>query len=262
MLLQVSYVKKHTPLPHVMKYAGSASADNAVYIVGGNTYPHTLAYRYDFTVNTWQDLGKLITERPNYPCVFLLGNKLCAVGGQHNGVYLSSMECLDIKNNTATWQRSKPFSYPVAYTSCVTVGGSVILTGGKTDFVEALNKVKKLTENGNWTSLAGMQNSRRQHCTVTDGSRYVYVVSGYRTKSMERYDIQNNNWKNMAPLSQYRYRHACVYMNSTIVVTGGYNMKTIELYSVNSNTWTESSITLPKKLFGHTMAVLSQLTPN
>ncbi len=146
--------------------------------------------------------------------------------------------------------------YPVAYTSCVTVGGSVILTGGKTDFVVALNKVKKLTENGNWTSLARMQNSRRQHCTVTDGTRYVYVVSGYGTKSMERYDIQKNNWKNIAPLSQYRYRHACVYMNSTIVVTGGYNMKTIELYSVNSNTWTESSNTFLEMTSGHIITVL------
>ncbi len=238
-----------------MKYAGSTTESTAVYIVGGNVPPYRNAFRYDITSNIWKKLDNIIKIRHYFPCVFVLDDTLCVVGGRLGSEYISSMECLDIENKNPKWQLSQAMLHEVSHTSCVTVGSSVILTGGKNNN-RLLSSVYKWTTSGGWISLASMKSDRCGHCTVTDGTRYLYVVSGQSTTSVERYDIVKDVWMGMAPLPRMIYYHACLYLNGTIIATGGYNKKDIYFYSVRSNTWTQSTVALQEKIYGHTMAIL------
>ncbi len=240
-----------------MHYAGSTTESTVVYMVGGNKPPYNQAVKYDITTKEWMDLDYMITKRQLYPCAFVLDGKLCVVGGELDGFKLYSMECLDIENQTAIWQPSHEIRYGVSETSCIKVGSSVILTGGKHNYHYnmPISFVFQWTTNGGWKSLAHMRVPRSGHCTVTDGTKYVYVVSGYYTVTVERYDIVKDVWMYMAAFHKIIYYHACVYMNDTIVVTGAYR-NVIYLYSVSADTWSVSSISLQRSINGHAMGVL------
>lgn len=267
-VLQVSYVGQCAAMPHVQYHAGSASGGNAVYLVGGEPTPYTHAVKYNISSNTWQNLDSLNNGRLAYPCVFLLEKKLCAAGGW-DLAYHNSMECVNVDNNTATWEPSVTLPYPLERAQCATVSSSagsfVILTGGFNG-IETLNLVYKWIGTGSWVALTSMEKARQNHCTVSDGTKYVYVLGGMEGEmmrsSIERYDTQENKWEFMAPMPEALIYHACVYTGDTIVVTGGYDktgmiMKnTIYLYSVKSDTWILSPTTLPQHMYGHAMAAL------
>lgn len=247
-------------MPFANAEGGIADAGNLVYIVGGKPSPSKNTAMYNKTSNTWLLMKMLDTPRRNKPCVFLNKNKLCVAGGWYQPVqWLMSMECLQIDSNTVGWQASDQMPYSVGLTSCATMGSSIILTGGYNS--NSLKSVLQWNEEDGWVSLASMVTRRNQHCTVSDNTRYVYVVGGKfndnAMSSVERYDTTNDIWGVMAPIPVMLERHACVYINDTIVVTGGFNqLKEIYLYSVKLNTWTRSSTDLLQGTHDHTMAIL------
>ncbi len=258
-LFQISYVAQHKDMPLIIWSSVMATRGTAVYLVGRDKNLYNIPLMYDTAFNKWNNLKSMIIKRSLIPCLFLIGNNLCAVGGLDGSDYLSSMECLDVENETATWQISEEMKHPVAYASCATVGNSVILTGGIGNNIQ-LSSVWKWTVNGSWTQLANMQKKRNRHCTVTDGTRYLYVVGGSMKQYVERYDIKEDRWDYMAPCPLATVEHACVYMNDTIVMTGGLKkyqkLNTIYIYSVNANSWTKSSTIILQMIVKHAMVLM------
>lgn len=252
-------------LPFKMKGAGAASSDNLVYVAGGNHDIYsTQAVKYDLTSNTWHELDSMLKKRTENPCVFLLGNILCAAGGCSFDNRTCGMECIDVNTKTAKWEKSNQSPEDVFQAACATVQGNVILTGGMSNLGVNVYSVRFWTGQAHWVALAPMQHARSHHCAVGDNANHVYVIGGTFShrilKSVERYNIQLGLWHSMSPMHSPIKNHACVYINGTIIVTGGFNSrKVIYLYFVKSNRWIRSFTKIPKGVMGHSMAVLKKL---
>jgi hypothetical protein len=196
----------------------------------------------------------------------MLGHHLYAAAGfnyAHDQTYISSMESLDLSDANAVWSTSVALPYGLRYTSCATVNNSVVLTGGDKGNRGGPTSAVFMWKEGDtqWTALASMPHTRTDHCTVSDGGRYVYTLggeSGVAVSPLECYDTMTDTWKNLSPMSSHIYSHRCVYVDGTIVVTGGYvsgvgGVDAIHLYNVASDTWASSPVSLPQPIRYHFM---------
>ncbi len=250
-------MKKHADMPYKGYSAGMAVRGNAVYVVGGQGMKtdYSQVVMYNIISNTWHNMQSLKTGRKYNPCVFILGDSIYVAGGQSSYKIEYSMECLNLSTSTATWQSSTDLVNEVSHTSCVTLGGFAVLAGGFSASLHGLASVYKWARHGSWTRLTSMQEAHHRHCAVTDSTRYVYVVGG-TANVVERYDTQQDKWQFMANMPTSLLDHACVYVNSTIVVTGRWMTNKIHIYSVISNTWIKTHTTLPQNTKKHLMVLL------
>ena len=66
-----------------------------------------------------------------------------------------------------------------------------------------------------------MENSRQSHSACSYGTSHIIVTGGFRTKTVEKYNIIENNWVKMPNLSAVRYFHVSCIMGNVIYVFGG-----------------------------------------
>ena len=75
----------------------------------------------------------------------------------------------------------------------------------------------------------------------------IYSIGGYdgsqRLNSVERYDIETNQWISISSMNQARSRHTAVSIGESIFVIGGWNgnstLNSVEMYDTQSNKWME-----------------------
>ena len=84
------------------------------------------------------------------------------------------------------------------------------------------------------------------HASVTCGDS-IYSIGGHDgsqyLNSVERYDIQTDQWISISPMNQAYNLHAAVSIGESIFVLGGWNdafpLKSVEMYDTRSNKWME-----------------------
>ena len=81
--------------------------------------------------------------------------------------------------------------------------------------------------------------------SVTYGDS-IYSIGGYndqRLNSVERYDIETDQWISISPMNQARNGHAAVSIGELIFVLGGWNgnstLNSVEMCDTRSNKWME-----------------------
>ena len=61
--------------------------------------------------------------------------------------------------------------------------------------------------------------------------------------SVERYDVETDQWISISSINQTRSYHAAVSIGESILVIGGWNgnhpLKSVEMYDTRSNKWME-----------------------
>ena len=229
----------------VSKWVSGAAVtlERQLFTAGGKTFNYAAfryAAKYDKEINKWKVLPRLTSNRNDVPCVFILGTHLYVAGGRDGNGFLSSMEYLNINDNSSVWTASVSLPYEEIYTSCVMFNSTVILAGGFTLPNDYLSSVITWKEgNATWTTLKPMQQKQGIHCMVSDGIRFLYVVGrfyGRNLKSIKKYDSETNTWKYLCPMPEVLYGHRCVYLKDTVIVTGGLDgfdgVNTIYLYKV------------------------------
>ncbi len=227
--------------------------------------------KYDIQTGKMHLLPPLITNRYHKPCVFVLHQTLYVVGGTktRHGPSLSSMDSMNIIADNGGWEGGVSLPRGVAMTSCVTLENTkVILVGGQikkkrdhsSDSFVYMWKPGQVT----WTALAPLKQKRINHCTVTDGDKYIYALGGYdkgALSSVERYNTQANKWKYMLSMPKALKHHECLYVNGQILVVGGYSVEDrlnaagvgrdpIFIYNVETDSWIISKEPLPFRIYG------------
>ena len=75
----------------------------------------------------------------------------------------------------------------------------------------------------------------------------IYVIGGYRNddcmSSGEVYDIEDNKWSTMAPMSKERNKAGCAALNKKIFICGGWEgsgmvLTSVEFYDTETDCWT------------------------
>lgn len=82
-------------------------------------------------------------------------------------------------------------------------------------------------------------------CAYNDGK--IYVIGGYRgdncMSSGEVYDIEDNEWTAIAPMSGERNKAGCAVLNRKIYICGGWEgsgkvLTSVEFYDTETDCWT------------------------
>ena len=144
-------------MPREVAAAGYVGTTDKVYVVGGNVDTDAAAV-YNIWSNIWEELPKMMTGRKIQPCVFVLGNALYAAGGSADN-WASSMEKLNLSDahSNPVWKTSIALPTAFSHTSCVTLNGWAIVTGGYTGSADLDTAYKWKPGESSWTSLQIMQ---------------------------------------------------------------------------------------------------------
>ncbi len=188
--------------PFAWHSAGAASYLDNMFIVGGSRQEGTQVAsnrttRYNVLKNTWTELPSMNYDRPHRPAVFVIGHKLYSAGGNARIV---QMESLDLENRNALWEEeSVSLATSVSHSANVVAMGTVYMSGGF-DGVRNLSTLLawKPGQNG-WKLKRSMIVARSDHCMVTDGHLFLWVIGGcqncWPTKYIEQYSISDNLWE-------------------------------------------------------------------
>ncbi len=174
------------------------------------------------------------------------------------------MESLDLNNVDKGWQSSISLPYGVSGSTCATIKDTVLLAGGHMEKRRAQEVWMWTPQNTNWQLTSFMNTRHNNACAVSDGVQFIYVLGGSTTTGtisafVERYVIQQNSWTSLNPMPSELTRHACIYIEGTIIVSGGKSVSTLKdniyLYTVTSGIWTTSSTHLTTPMKGHMLGL-------
>jgi len=98
---------------------------------------------------------------------------------------------------------------------------------------------------------------------------HVWVIGGggaeYNTlSSMEKYNVEQDDWEEMARMPEARMEHQCVHDGAgRILVIGGfdgrYAKSDIFIYNIARNQWHRSQTSLTSKVNGHVAAFVREI---
>jgi len=134
-----------------------------------------------------------------------------------------------------------------------TVGGSIIVTGGKDPSTnEILSSSKIYTEDDGWLEYTSLPAATMRHCQVTVGDN-VYVVGGVSgitgntgvtgvTGDTYRLSLSSKQWVKQSSLNTPRFWHGCVEWDGGVLVVGGAGngwktLSSVEKYNPGNNKW-------------------------
>lgn len=100
------------------------------------------------------------------------------------------------------------------------------------------------TENNSWESIKSM-NVGRQHLTAAALNENIYISGGKikidplsKSNSVELYDPETDEWKNVAPMNKYRGRSELVAFNGFLYAMGDFSSG-IDRFDPLENSWKE-----------------------
>ncbi|XP_008176638.1 kelch-like protein 23 isoform X2 [Chrysemys picta bellii] len=226
----------------------------AMYVIGGY-YWHPLSevHVWDPLTNAWiQGTDMPDHTRESYG-VTSLGPNIYVTGGYRT----DNIEALDIvwiyNSETDQWTEGCPMLNARYYHCAVTLGGCVYALGGyrkgapaqEAEFYDPLKK--------KWVSIANMIKEYGL-CSIALQNK-LYLVGG-QTAITDCYDLEQNEWSQMAHTMERRMECGAVVMNGCIYVTGGYSyskgtyLQSIEKYDPELNKW-EVVGNLPSAMRSH-----------
>ncbi|MEE9506561.1 MAG: kelch repeat-containing protein, partial [Thermoplasmata archaeon] len=235
-------------------------SDGSVLVVGGyggGNYLPT-AELYDFTNDTWVEVGELNEGRAYHTAVLLDNGKVLVAGGQNSSGYTDTAELYD--PSTQTWSTTGDMKVKRIYhTTTLLSNGKVLAVGGKKNSNFYLDSAELYDPSaGTWSYTGSLDTKRAWHtASLTDGD--VLVAGGANPTvlgSAEIYDVSGGSWSDAASMSIVRYYHtATVLTNGTVLVAGGSSSvtstNTTEMYNPTLDDWYQVD-DIPSKITTHT----------
>lgn len=141
---------------------------------------------------------------------------------------------------SATKVINQGFTFPEKF-ACVQIRDTTYLSGGEPALVSTYEITEFVVH-----KLANMNHARRKHKLCSVKERHIFAIGGYdavkRLTSVERFDIENNRWRVMAPMLHRRNDHAvAVFNDKSIYVFCGYDgdssVDTVERYDIDADCW-------------------------
>lgn len=258
-------------IPYKVHFASTVVMDRKVYIIGGQVEladgtleeaSNRMAV-LDMNTGIWSsvDEPKLNVGR-RWATAFVLDNTIYTGGGWDGSNTLTDMECLE----SNSWRACGPLGLPEPTSrlaSCVH-GGYVWFSGGRDSSGSLQTFYKWKTDLTAPEQKANMKTARYGHTMTTDGE-YLYVVTGYWTETVERYNPSLDSWTDLADIPGMRSFTGAVYVAEiqSIIVPGGQRITgsdccppvdSIYIYDKSTDNWTLSDTHL--NLAVHSCGVL------
>ncbi|MDA9963225.1 hypothetical protein N9D63_10115, partial [Opitutales bacterium] len=220
---------------------GVIAYEGKMYFIGGyNGSGTNVTERYDPLTNQWQTLSPLTTARFAHSCT-VLNDKIYAIGG--NG--LSSVEIYDPALDQ--WTAGTGLPGEVRYAEAITVGGKILLIGGRNSSSQNLSQVLEFDPSNNqWSQKTPMNTTRLGPAlTYLDGKVWVLGglggAQGTNLNTVEIYDATADSWTTGPSFSVPRVHLTSWTANGRIYVAGGYNpwVDSIEVWEPSTNQWSD-----------------------
>lgn len=261
-----------------MSSFGVAVLDNNIYVVGGCFHAsmdediHPLGYKYDVWTDKWTCIASMNNDR----CNFYLGScagRLYAIGGESSldNFMCPVLECEYYDPKTNKWTNNGAIPSPRKQGAGCTTDTCVYISGGLwTSPQDSLFMYD--TINNKWFTKSSMRQPRADHCmAVLD--QHIYVVGGWSgdptvdvrsiSGTVDRYDIKQDQWSQLAYTPTPRYLASMVAHGSKLYIIGGYGKRRqlsratrkIEVYNVTKEDW-EEHCDYPVSLWEHESCVI------
>ena len=172
-------------------------------------------------------------------------NSLLSAGGWSLGGPCNFFESYDMRANTWTQLQLKDPLGERCYASMAVTGNTVYLVGGfrgngHTREVSCLNLLTR-----EFKILSSMNEKRCFLTMVALGDGSLLAAGGYnggeRSKTAERYSVENNQWDFIQPMHQVRSDAGSAVLNGKVYVAGGYNgeqiLDSVVCYNTETKNW-------------------------
>ncbi|MDN5859783.1 MAG: DUF1668 domain-containing protein, partial [Pseudonocardia sp.] len=234
--------------PTARQQVASTVIDGVIWVAGGLTTKAATAVveGYDPAINTWKQATPLPVPLHHAMATGYQGQLVVLGGWQPEGANLSATYSGKVYTLQGTsWAELPPLLTPRAAGGAVTIGDSIVVTGGQAN--GALVASTEVFDGKRWKRGADIPTPREHMAVVTDG-RYAYAIGGRELSSdrnsaaVERYDPVADTWQAMAPLPTPRGGIGAVFTDGRIVVAGGEDPTTVinrvDQYDIAANAWT------------------------
>uniref|UniRef100_A0A183CM29 Kelch-like protein diablo n=1 Tax=Globodera pallida TaxID=36090 RepID=A0A183CM29_GLOPA len=176
--------------------------------------------------------------------VVCAGPRIYAIGGHDGTEHLSSVECLDLGDES--WSEVAPLNVRRRGMAVGMLGGAIYAIGGLDD-QNCYKTVERYDiERNEWTHAQEM-NIPRGGVAVATYENSLFAIGGNSgtcsLDTCERYDPFLNKWSPIAPMKNRRAGAGVAVIGSHLYVIGGFDddspLSTCERYSFADDSWTE-----------------------
>ena len=146
------------------------------------------------------------------------------------------------------WEEITPLCRTPILMGCTTIKDKIYMAGGVRDY-KILNDFQVFhTKTETFQKLKPMK-YERSGCEMAELNNFIYVAGGnggggYYRSFVERYNIDMDEWDEIAPMKEKRYMFGFFSLNGKLYAVGGesYNwddpQNTVECYDPRKNKWT------------------------
>ena len=244
-----------------------------VLVAGGNDIFNGIdevssAELYDPATGYWSFTASMVTPHFWHTATLLPDGRVLVAGTYHNDYNLiPKAEVYD--PTSRTWSAVAPMNIGrYQHTATLLPNGKVLVAGGSSFDNTGGPHLQTSAEifdpqNGTWTMIASMNNSRYLHTATLLADGRVLAIGGFSaggvTASAELYDPGAGTWSVANPLSVALYSQSSTLLpNGLLLVAGGANNNAISnlfLYDPSNGVLT-SSASLTNARSGHTATLL------
>ena len=235
--------------PSTTSPSDNSSGASELYCLGGYNENRKSTFSVS-KLNTKNNHWESATEMPTPKHWFgatTIGKKIYVCGGwTGNTERINLLEAYDCEKNT--WTELAPMSDPRSSIGMTTLNNQIYISGGSSIFV--FSSVSKYSpETNTWAVVKEMNEARYGHVLITLHGT-IYAISGYNSKTVERYTPLNDKWTYVES-TKYEHFHfgATSHQNKIYILSE----KGFEVYDPESNTWDE----LPSLTIGDGVQLVS-----
>ena len=250
--------KELTHLPHLPVGRSGASAvlvNNELYVLGGfsrsidgsKSFDSVLSLSLNAKVPYWTMRVSMNRPRRCAGCVFLNGFIYMCGGKQHNSLWLSACERLNVASQQ--WFSICDMSSKRSEFALVAFNNEIYAMGGCCRPHSFLSSVERYCPDiGEWFPVTNMLTARARFAAAVCNDE-IYVVGGdgenEYLSTVEKYSPAKGDWMFVASMSEARYNHSACILDNKIFVVGGNGR--IEYYDPDKKSW-ETKMFVDRKL--------------
>ncbi|XP_071550708.1 kelch-like protein 40 isoform X2 [Panulirus ornatus] len=234
-------------MEHARAYCATATHDNLVYVLGGQTNNTFLASCecYSVLTNSWHQLCDLPLSVHGGAAAFLDG-ALYFTGGKSLGRYQHELWVYD--NNRDCWVARTSLSRGRGHLGMAALHGSLYAVGGVGcvgGASQVLASCEKFDPGSDmWVPIAPLAQARA-YLGVAVIHDQLYAIGGYDgsrwLNSVERYDPLRDQWTTVSSMISARSSFGVTVSHGRIYCLGGFsgesNLNTVEKYNPRTNMW-------------------------
>ena len=227
--------RQFSKVPFLFSDSKNSSEGSRLYCLGGKNDNGKELFSVSVLnpiLNEWKSFTEMSTPKA-YFGASAIGKKIYVSGGHTGNEGLKLMEVFDIENNS--WSVLAPMPNVRHYLGMTVLNEDIYVSGGRNGYSILSSVLKYSTRTNTWTNVKAMNGSRSAHELVTLNGA-IYAISGWETKTVERYSPAIDKWSFVASTKYEHYYFGATSHQNKIYVLSAFGF---EVFHPDSNIWQE-----------------------